>query len=240
MNKTLHERLLALRIENRFSQGFMGDLLAVSQQVYSNIEKGINKKYSTEFAEKANKLLTNNLDEGQLKVVSTKYGDDFTIKFVELLPERPPKKVPIIGDAAAGAGMQINVDDNQQVEYIDVGDMLRDSEAAFTVYGNSMNPNYPSGCILGIKHNLDSFIQPGEIYLLVTRSNRVFKRLYYNKNKTGYYCHSDNTMVHEKGDLKDTPYYPPFEVPIKDVVSIHDVVGMIKRTRNSGVIMRQT
>lgn len=153
---------------------------------------------------------------------------------------RHSRKVPIIGEAAAGTELEINVDDSRaEMEYIDVGDMLRDSEAAFTVYGNSMNPNYPSGCILGIRRNFDNFIQPGEIYLLVTRSNRVFKRLYYNEDKTGFMCYSDNTIEYDKGSLKGKAYYPPFEVKAADVVSIYDVVGMIKRTRNSGVIMRQ-
>lgn len=152
----------------------------------------------------------------------------------------PKKKVPLIGDAMAGNSMQINVDDNsQQMEYIDVGDLLRDSEAAFTVYGSSMVPNYPSGCILGIRQNYDSFIQPGEIYLLVTRSNRVFKRLFLNESGTGYYCHSDNLLTYDSGPMKGKPYYPDFEVPFEDVISIHDVVGVIKRTRNSNVIMRQ-
>jgi len=154
---------------------------------------------------------------------------------------RYKKRVPLIGDAVAGTHMEVVVDDTPaEMEYIDVGDMLRDSEAAFTVYGNSMTPGYPSGCILGIRRNYDNFIQPGEIYLLVTRSNRVFKRLYYNEDKTGFMCYSDNTIEYDKGSLKGRPYYPPFEVKATDVVSVYDVVGLIKRTRNSAVIMRQT
>ncbi len=153
--------------------------------------------------------------------------------------EKPLRKVPIIGEAAAGGDMQIYTNENQEVEYIDVGDMLRDSEAAFTVYGNSMNPNYPSGCILGIKRCYDGFIQPGEIYLLETKSNRVFKRLYYNDANTGYTCFSDNTLLHETGAMKGKYYYPPFDVKFDDVIRIFDVTGMIKRTRNSGIVMRQ-
>jgi len=154
-------------------------------------------------------------------------------------PEKPYKKVPLIGDAAAGGDMQIYTNESPQVEYIDVGDLLRDSEAAFTVYGNSMNPNYPSGCILGIKRCYDGFIQPGEIYVLETKSNRVFKRLYYNDEKTGYTCFSDNTLVHENGALKGKYYYPPFDVRYEDVIRVFDVTGMIKRTRNSGITVRQ-
>ena len=167
-------------------------------------------------------------------------GDMFNAVETATQVVRHSRKIPIIGEAAAGTELEINVDDSRaEMEYIDVGDMLRDSEAAFTVYGNSMTPGYPSGCILGIRRNYDNFIQPGEIYLLVTRSNRVFKRLYYNEDKTGFMCYSDNTIEYDKGSLKGKAYYPPFEVKAADVVSIYDVVGMIKRTRNSGVIMRQ-
>lgn len=155
-------------------------------------------------------------------------------------PERPQVKIPLIGEAAAGGDMEININDtNHDTQYIDVGDLLRDSEAAFTVYGNSMNPNYPSGCILGIRRNYDSFIQPGEIYMLETKSNRIFKRLYYNKDKTGFVCHSDNTMKYEAGTMTGEYYYPPFDVSHDDVIRVFDVTGMIKRTRNSGIINRQ-
>jgi phage repressor protein C with HTH and peptisase S24 domain len=148
------------------------------------------------------------------------------------------RKVPVIGEGAAG-DMQIYTNENQDLEYIDVGDLLRDSEAAFTVYGNSMTPNYPSGCILGIKRNYDGFIQPGETYLLVTKSSRLFKRLYYLDDKTGYECVSDNMMIYESGQKKGQYIYPIFPVKFEDVISIYDVTGMIRRNRNSDIIQRQ-
>lgn len=33
---------------------------------------------------------------------------------------------------------------------IDVGDLLHDSQAAIRIYGNSMIPNYPPGCVVGL------------------------------------------------------------------------------------------
>lgn len=156
--------------------------------------------------------------------------------------DKPTKKhIPMIGDALAGVDMEINVKDSNYVEqYIDVGDLLRDSEAAFTVYGNSMTPAYPSGCIVGIKRNYDKFIQPGETYMLVTKSNRVFKRLYYNDDKTGYTCFSDNTLKHESGPMEGKYFYPPFDIKGDDVIAVYDIMGMIKRNRNSGVMHRQS
>ena len=155
-------------------------------------------------------------------------------------PEKPVKKIPMIGEAAAGGDMQMAYSDTaNDVQYIDVGDLLRDSEAAFTVYGNSMTPNYPSGCVLGVKRNYDGFIQPGETYLLETKSNRVFKRLYLTKDKKAYKCKSDNEMQYDSGEMQGEYYYPMFEIPLSDVIRLYDVTGMIRRNRNSGLIQRQ-
>lgn len=172
--------------------------------------------------------------------ISKVYLDSDGIEGSVFLQESTRRRVPLIGDGAAGGDMQINVQDANYIDdYIDVGDLLKDSEAAFTVYGNSMAPAYASGVILGIRQCFDNFIQPGELYLLVTKSNRIFKRLYYTDDKTAFTCYSDNTMAHETGPLKGKYYYPPFEVPLTEVLHIYDITGMIKRTRNSGIINRQ-
>ena len=175
------------------------------------------------------------------KALDMSEDEVFGIKSNPEQPEKTPKKVPMIGEGIAGTDMTIAYSDTaNDIEYIDVGDLLKDSEAAFVVYGNSMTHNYPSGCVLGIKRNYDGFIQPGETYLLVTKSNRVFKRLYYNKEKTGYNCVSDNNMKHPPGHQEEGEFiYPSFPVKFDDVISIHDVIGMIRRNRNSGIIMRQ-
>jgi phage repressor protein C with HTH and peptisase S24 domain len=150
------------------------------------------------------------------------------------------RRIPFIGEGLAGTDMELNVSDAPpENDYIDVGDLLKDSEAAFIVYGNSMTPAYPPGCVLGIRRNLDKFIQPGETYLLLTKSNRVFKRLYYNDDKSGYVCISDNHLKHDSGPYEGKFFYPPFEVHGDDVISVFDITGMIKRNRNSGIMGRQ-
>ncbi len=155
--------------------------------------------------------------------------------------EKGKKRIPVMGDAVAGTGMEMNVmeDSNYVAEYIDIGDMLKDSEAAFTVYGNSMTPAYPPGCLVGVKLNCDKFIQPGETYLVLTKSNRVFKRLYNTDDGNGFVCFSDNTMKHDNGPLEGRYHYPTFVIPKEDIISIFDVTGMIKRNRNSSIIQRQ-
>ena len=97
------------------------------------------------------------------------------------------------------------------------------------VYGNSMVPNYPAGCVVGLKTHSDSFIEPGSVYVIETAENRYLKRLYYNKDKTAFRCVSDNHMLHDSGPMKGELYYPDFEIPFNEVIRLSRVTGVIKR-----------
>lgn len=145
--------------------------------------------------------------------------------------EKKGKMVPIIGTAASAGTTMVELSGSRE-GWINVGDMLRDSEAAFYVYGNSMIPGYPPGSLLGLIRRYDSFIEPGSIYVVQTRTNRYVKRLYYNNDKTAFLCLSDNHIKHEDGPLKDQYFYPPFEIKLEEVVSIWDVTGLVKRNKS--------
>lgn len=133
-------------------------------------------------------------------------------------------------DAAAGTAYGVNMEPvSKPKEYIEIGGFLKESEEAIRVYGNSMTPNYPSGCIIGVKRHYDNFIVPGDVYVVETNSDRYFKRLYYSQSKSSLVCHSDNHMLHESGARSGTPFYPEFEIPVDDIKKIFKVVGVIKR-----------
>lgn len=112
---------------------------------------------------------------------------------------------------------------------IEIGSILRDSESALRVYGNSMTPSYPPGCVVGLKEHTDSFIVPGHVYVVETADNRYLKRLYYNADKTAFLCISDNNMTHSAGALVGQLHFPPFEIPFEEVKRLFQVVGVIKR-----------
>ena len=132
-------------------------------------------------------------------------------------------------DAAAGNNYEMDMMPSRQVGMIEIGSVLRDCESAIRVYGNSMVPNYPAGCVIGLKLHTDSFIEPGRVYVVETRNNRYLKRLYYTKDKKAFHCLSDNTMKYEDGPRKGELYYQDFEIPLDEVVRLHRVVGVIKR-----------
>lgn len=143
----------------------------------------------------------------------------------------PGKVVPFF-DAEAAAGNQYGMDMTARASamaLIEIGNVLNDSEVAIRVYGNSMVPNYPAGCVIGVKITHESFIVPGHAYVVETAENRYLKRLYYSKDRKALRCISDNTMVHESGSMKGEYVYPEFEIPLGEVKQLWQVVGVIKR-----------
>lgn len=140
------------------------------------------------------------------------------------------KVIPLYdAEAAAGNGYEMDMSPARPIEMIQIGGFLRESEAALRVYGSSMIPHYPPGCIVALKPWVERFIEPGAVYVVETTSNRYLKRLMYNADKTALRCVSDNTIRHEDGSAKGELCYPEFEIPVEDVRRLFRVVGVIKR-----------
>lgn len=141
-------------------------------------------------------------------------------------------------DAGATAGNELANTDNaitDPVGTISVGHFLSDAEAAIRIYGNSMMSNYPPGCILGISELKERIIQPGEVYIVETEEQRIFKRLFYKDDDPDsdvVMCYSDNTMLFEGGARNGKLAYPPFYVPLKSIRKINVVLGVVKRNVN--------
>lgn len=118
------------------------------------------------------------------------------------------------------------------VQTIDIGDILRDSESAMRIYDDSMMPNYPPSCVVGMRQIHDNFIEPGTVYVIETRSDRYIKRLYNTKEIEGIKCYSDNTMKFANGSNENKYIHEPFTIPWSEIISLHRVVGVIKREIN--------
>ena len=134
-------------------------------------------------------------------------------------------------DAEVAAGIEYGMEmtPTSPVGWIEIGGILKDSEFAMRVYGNSMVPNYPAGCVIGLRRYTENFIEPGTVYVIETNENRFLKRLYYNDDKTAFSCISDNHMKHESGPREGKYFYPEFEIPLEDVKRLFRVTGVIKR-----------
>lgn len=132
-------------------------------------------------------------------------------------------------EVAAGTSYGMEMSQNRPAGMIEIGGLMKDSEFALRVYGNSMVPNYPAGCVVGLKQYNEHFIEPGTVYVVETTENRYLKRLYYNDDRTALLCISDNHMKHESGPMEGKFFYPAFEIPFEDVQRLLRVTGVIKR-----------
>lgn len=124
---------------------------------------------------------------------------------------------------------------------IDIGDLLHDSHAAIRIYGNSMLPNYPPGCVVGLAKCESKFIEPGEVYVIETRDRRVLKRLFYKDDQPesdSFLCYSDNIMRFEGGSRDGKLAYPPYHLKKSEIINLFIVTGVIKRNANSVIINR--
>lgn len=153
--------------------------------------------------------------------------------------QRKEERVPFF-DAPADAG---DIDGDmlpisEPSGYIDTGDLFGKCEAAIRIRGNSMLKAYPSGTVLGLNRHYDSFIQPGELYVIETLSQRIFKRIYDCEGEKAdcFECYSDNDDLYAAGPRQGKPYYPVFHVPKKEVLRIWSVSGSAKEHSNSVVI----
>lgn len=83
---------------------------------------------------------------------------------------------------------------------------IKDATLAVTISGDSMSPEFPSGCkVLVRKINEEAFIEWGRTYVLDTINGTVVKNVYPSSEKTRITCRSIN------------PNFPDFEVAKEDV-----------------------
>lgn len=214
--------LKSFRKVNKITQSGLAKYLGVGQSFISQIEKG-DRPIPNEYI---NKILANqDWGNGMQYLVGEVMqvdGMDTTISSGKVIPYYD-------AEVAAGTEYGMEMIPTAPVGMIEIGGLLKDSEFAMRVYGNSMVPNYPAGCVIGLRQYNEHFIEPGTVYVVETMENRFLKRLYYNKDKTAFRCMSDNHMKHDNGPMEGEFIYPEFEIPFSDVRRLLRVTGVIKR-----------
>jgi len=245
MASVLDEIKLA-RERKGFSQSDVADRLGIGLRQYQNIEAGMFPKYKRQQIQALEGILGikiyERIYEEKGSVNASEPEPTYQTKLNALKNGEGKKRVPLY-DAPAAAG---NTSGDMTpiaapAGTIDVGDLLHDSQAAIRIYGNSMIPNYPPGCVVGLARCESKFIEPGEVYVIETRDRRILKRLFYkDDNSDGDFitCYSDNIMNFEGGARHGKLAYPPFDLPKSEIVKIFTVTGVIKRNANSIIINR--
>lgn len=90
------------------------------------------------------------------------------------------------------------------------------AEYCISIYGDSMQPTYPSGCRVFVK-KVQNTIVPGNTYVIDTADGLMLKRLTYSDNPANLLCVSINP---------DKVLYKPFEYAKKDIMGIYRVMGV--------------
>ena len=120
-------------------------------------------------------------------------------------------------DATAGGVQQF--DDMVTDKYISLSiPEFRDCTDAVNLYGDSMVPLYKSGQIIILKEWKESFIDFGNVYLVVTKSgNRMVKYLRKGSDAAHIVCVSENKE------------FDPFEIEKTDILRLYLVKGGISK-----------
>lgn len=212
----------------------LADILNVSEGSLYKWEKGVRPNNLEDYSKVENWLAKENVTGGEKPYIKMR------LEAKNFLHE---KRVPYY-DAKVSAS-NITLGENDPITSpsgsIDVGDLLRDSQAAIRIYGNSMLPNYPPGCVVGLVPVTSSYIEPGEVYVVETVDRRMLKRLFYKDDAPAgdvFTCVSDNTMKFENGGRHGKLAYPSFDIQKSEIIKLFSVTGVIKRNTNSVIINR--
>jgi transcriptional regulator with XRE-family HTH domain len=241
------KELKELRKLKKLTQQAFADKLGITRELYGKMETG------KQAISKATNILIENylksefypeLDSRGAGLSGNKAAigndDKITVSSNRDLALHKPHMVPFY-DAPAMAG-DMSSDMMAITEpsgWIDTGGLFgRGVQMVICIHGNSMLPGYPSGTYIGLIQDYDSFYLPGELYVLETRSKRIFKRLLNtDPDPDIIICRSDNQGRFSDGSLStDAPYYPDFKVHKQDVVRRFIVVGSARMHANSVLI----
>lgn len=149
--------------------------------------------------------------------------DDSVVKNTSYnLPEIPKettkkdpqsKIVPLIPISAHGGSLNDFSISVMNYECEKVVSPMMDVDFAISISGDSMSPEYPSGCQVLIKKiNESAFIEWGKVYVLDTCNGTIIKKLMPSESPDKVLCVSIN------------PAYPQFEVAFKYIQGIYRVM----------------
>ena len=135
------------------------------------------------------------------------------------LPATEKSRIRYWVDVEATAGGLAMFEDNPMSRCIEMSiPEFGDCTDAVNLYGDSMFPLYKSGQIIILKEWVESFIDFGNVYLVITKSgSRMVKYLRKGSDAAHVTCVSEN------------PAFDPFEILIDDILKLYIVKGSISK-----------
>ena len=135
-----------------------------------------------------------------------------------LVGEEAPKActIPFYDDLPLSAGHRDSFDPTREKPSAYISIPTSQADFYFPVSGNSMEPEFNDGDIVGVKRvDRSEGIVHGAVYMVVTNENRMIKRCYHDNNDPNLiWCVSPN--------------YPSFPINKNDVCALFKVVNRIE------------
>ena len=131
----------------------------------------------------------------------------------ETLPVSEGYEVPLIPLLAVGGYLNDFSEGVRLEDCEKIISPIKGVDFAIRIYGDSMEPEYPSGCHVLIKRiNEKAYIEWGKAYVLDTCNGTVIKRLMPTDDPDIFSCVSIN------------PEYPPFQIHTEHIFGVYRVL----------------
>lgn len=133
-----------------------------------------------------------------------------------------PNKIPFYDVIAVGgeALLADQIPNEYPTEMIEPGTFLKRATGSLRIYGHSMFPKYPAGCIVAFKDADKEVIIWGEDYVIELSDRRIIKRV---------------EKGDEKGWIKAVSYnkseeyvYSPIDIPVAKIKRLYMVLGKVE------------
>jgi transcriptional regulator with XRE-family HTH domain len=210
----ISSNLLILRKKKGVTQADVAKALDISRTTYTNWETGRAEPNKEQIDR-----IVNYFDityDGLLGGYSSSSGGK---------PTRVSKQIPFYDTVAMG-GMSVVAEQDavyrNNAEYIEPGTWFNRATGALRVYGHSMFPKYPAGCIVAFREcSADTVLLWGEDYVLELEDRRILKRVEKSDRGEGYLKAVSYNKSLEYG-------YAPVEIERASVKRIFMVLGKVE------------
>lgn len=138
------------------------------------------------------------------------------------LQEEEVNRVPLIPFEAQGGNLDGFARNGVTLAQCDtINSPFKGAQFAISVNGQSMYPNYPSGCLLFISKNMADWVEWGKVYVLDTENGIVVKQLVPSELGDDFVCCKS---------FNNAPEFAPFNVPKSTIFGVYRVVGALIQT----------
>lgn len=212
--------LLNIRKKKRMSQDELGSIIGVSGAQIGKYETNENMPRHEKVWKLAEALGVTEADLRGLNIESDLTSDRQSVTKTVQGNGRHP--IPFYDTIAVGGTVVLADQDavREPLEMIYPGTFLNTATGSIRIYGHSMFPKYPAGCIVAYKDADKDVIIWGEDYVIELQDRRLIKRLEKSSVKDSVLAVSYN---------KSEDYvYSPIDIPLHKIKRLYMVVGKVE------------